>query len=528
MAAANESQGLKIAVAVFVTLAVILAVATYFSYRSYADTDALLTKAKSDYSSLQTTNTNLASTVDALRKEIGVRSEDADAMKTEIKKEYDKVNAEINALVEQAKTSVAKAQSAGAQGPELEEAKQRVEQVAASYRNELNKNYISAVSRATELMKNLALLTNQVSLNYVDIKRSLEAANGVNAQKLSVAEKSFNDSKTDLTTEQQKHADERQNLLTKVDQYQTDNARQATEIANLTSKLRQTEEDFSKKLSLAQQTIREYRDRVERTENVLDRPDGRVTFVAYEKGEIQANISRSQGARPQMKLTIFDANSPGLPTDKPKGTVELVQVGDRSSIARIVKTNSNIDPIRVGDYVYSPAWSPNEPMRFALIGKIDINRDGKDDREDLKRMIEAAGGIVDYDLPPPEAGKESGKLSGRDAWYVVDTRPPFHDVYGNKPKITAGENAEFLKKQSEAIRDARLEGVRPMPIERLLPFLGYDYLAPVQGRAEAIDTQSMKRALAPRQETAASKPAAAQPEVETPKEKEEMPKEEPK
>ena len=39
--------------------------------------------------------------------------------------------------------------------------------------------------------------------------------------------------------------------------------------------------------------------------------------------------------------------------------------------AQILKTNSRIDPIRVGDYVYSAAWSPNEPMRFALIGKID-------------------------------------------------------------------------------------------------------------------------------------------------------------
>ena len=35
MAAANESQGLKIAVAVFVTLTVVLAVTTYFAYSSY-------------------------------------------------------------------------------------------------------------------------------------------------------------------------------------------------------------------------------------------------------------------------------------------------------------------------------------------------------------------------------------------------------------------------------------------------------------------------------------------------------------
>src|SRR6185437_11982258 len=43
MAAANESQGLKIAVAVFVTLTVILAVTTYFSYTSYSQAEAKLT-----------------------------------------------------------------------------------------------------------------------------------------------------------------------------------------------------------------------------------------------------------------------------------------------------------------------------------------------------------------------------------------------------------------------------------------------------------------------------------------------------
>ena len=107
------------------------------------------------------------------------------------------------------------------------------------------------------------------------------------------------------------------------------------------------------------------------------------------------------GARPQMVMSIFDARSPGIPTEKPKGTIELTKVGDRFSIARIVKTMNPIDPIRTGDIVYSAAWSPNNPTRFALVGKIDVNRDGRDDREELKRMIQEAGGVVDFDLPPP-------------------------------------------------------------------------------------------------------------------------------
>lgn len=199
-----------------------------------------------------------------------------------------------------------------------------------------------------------------------------------------------------------------------------------------------------------------------------------------------------------MVLAIFDAKSPGVPTDKPKGTVELIDVNERGSIARIQNTVSSIDPIKVGDVVYSAAWSPNEPMRFALIGKIDIDRNGVDDRNDLKRMIEAAGGIVDYDLPPPDVGRETGKLTGKDAWYVTDERPPLQDVYQPKT-VTGNETAEFLRKQSEALREARLNGVRPMPVERLLPFLGYDFNAPVIGRPEKVDTRALKRVLAPKQ-----------------------------
>src|SRR5262249_11313873 len=137
------------------------------------------------------------------------------------------------------------------------------------------------------------------------------------------------------------------------------------------------------------------------------------------------------------------SGSPGIPTEKPKGTIELVWVGEKYSLARITETKNHTDPIRPGDIVYSPAWSPNEPMRFALIGKMDINRDGRDDRADLIRMIQAAGGIVDYDLPPPGAGKEQGKITGRDAWYVIDDpekRPPLRDYENRAADLGTAEN----------------------------------------------------------------------------------------
>jgi len=510
MAAANESQGLKIAVAAFVTLTVILAVSTYFSYTAYQQADAKQLAAEAKLATTTKASLDALTQAESLRKDMGVKAEDPEAVKTEIKTEYKKIDDELKSMTDQVNTMVTKAQAAGAQGPELEDAKAKAQQIAAAYRNEPNKTYISALARMTDLLKNLSMLTTQLSLNYVDVKRSLESANNVNQQKTEVAEKAYDASKKDLAAEHDNHQRERQTILAKIDQFQSENARLNVEIQSLTTKGRKQEDDSSKSQNLANQTIRDIRDRLERKETFLDRPDGKITFADYRRGEVRANVTRAMGARPQMRFTIFDAGAAGISTDKPKGTIELTTVGERESIGRVVQTMNPINPIRVNDQVYSPAWSANEPMRFALIGKIDINRDGRDDREDLKRLIESAGGIVDYDLPPPELGRETGKLTGADAWYVIDERPTFYEVYSTKTKgVTASENAEFLKKQSDAIREARSVGVRPMLIERLLPFLGYDYHAPIRGRAEAVDHGNLKRVLAPSSDAAA--PKAAEP-----------------
>jgi hypothetical protein len=207
-----------------------------------------------------------------------------------------------------------------------------------------------------------------------------------------------------------------------------------------------------------------------------------------------------------MKMTIFDAKSPGIPTEKPKGSIELTQVGEQFSAARIVKTNNSIDPIRLGDIVYSAAWSPNMPMRFALVGKMDVNRDGKDDRDELKRMIQEAGGTIDFDLPPADLGKETGTLSPRIDWYVIDNRMPLRETFSSKNATVEVSQEKLNQRVGEIVREARLNGVRPMTIEHLLSFLGYDMNAPVSG-SEAVDTKALKRLTLPRGPAASTKPS---------------------
>jgi hypothetical protein len=109
--------------------------------------------------------------------------------------------------------------------------------------------------------------------------------------------------------------------------------------------------------------------------------------------------------------------------------------------------------------------------RFALVGRIDLNRDNQDDRQELKQIIEEAGGIVEFDFPPPDVAQQSGTLSNRIDWYVIDSRVPLREVRSsNSERVVAGR-PDFQKRLSELLKEARLDGIRPMPIERLLSFL---------------------------------------------------------
>jgi hypothetical protein len=492
-----------------IALTVMLAVSSFFLYQNSQTAEARLASAL-EAGDTKAKATNLAVTqYEELKQRIGTTEGEFERAREEIATQYKKLDERLTSLAQKALAEVQKAQANGAQGPELEDTKQNVQRIVDTIRSEPNKTFISTLDRMAELMENLSLLSTQLALSYVNVRHNLEGATKVAKDQVDVQTKAATDSHNDVLAEQKDHEEKRGTLLTKVDQFQTVTDKQAQEINNLQTRLKQREDDFTRQIETLTTILREKRDQLERQELILDRPDGYVIYVDYERAEVLVSLTRRMGARPQMKMTIFDARSPGIPTEKPKGSIELTSVGDQFSTARIIKTNNPIDPIRLNDIVYSAAWSPNQPMRFALVGKIDINRDSRDDRDELKRMIEEAGGVVDFDLPPMDLGKETGTLSPRIDWYITDDRMPIRDSYQRESQVNASNASKLERRVGEVIKEARLNGIRPMPIERLLAFLGYDMNAAIVGRAEAVDPRALQRLTAPRRPVEQqAKPAA--------------------
>jgi hypothetical protein len=142
---------------------------------------------------------------------------------------------------------------------------------------------------------------------------------------------------------------------------------------------------------------------------------------------------------------------------------------------------------------------------------MDVNRDSRDDREELKRMIAEAGGVVDFDLPPMDLGKETGAIVPQIDWYVIDDRKPFRDIFAKQSDSALAAQAKLDKRVGEITKECRLNGIRPMTIGKLLAYLGYDMNSPIIGRTEVMDSSAMRRLTAPRRTSEGQTKAATSP-----------------
>lgn len=247
MSAANESQGLKIVVAAFMTLAVILLATSCFLYSAYAEAKAGRSAALKQY--------------EELRRKIGARANDHDQINEEIVMYFKGIDDRLRTLAAEVTAAVAKAQTAGDSGPELEESKHRIQQLIDSYHNDPRETYISSFDRFAEMLENLSVMTTQLSIDYVDVRHALESSTMVTREIVGLHTKAAENARQDVIDEHKMHEDERVILLSKVDSLSSAADRMAIEIANLTSELRQQREDFARKTELQATMIRELRGR---------------------------------------------------------------------------------------------------------------------------------------------------------------------------------------------------------------------------------------------------------------------------
>ncbi|MFN9549652.1 MAG: hypothetical protein ACK56Q_05185 [Pirellulaceae bacterium] len=189
---------------------------------------------------------------------------------------------------------------------------------------------------------------------------------------------------------------------------------------------------------------------------------GKVVSVDPRGVLVWVNMGRKQGLRPGIRFSVLNADTIRVTEATPKAQIEITKVDDNMAQGRVLSDRLNV-PVIADDLVYSPTWKVGGKMKFALLGKMDVDGNGSDDRDLVRQMIEQNGGEVVEELGPD--GKSRGEIDIYTRYLVV----------GEMPKVSGDVNdprAQDLGRKYNDLRTrARQLNVSEMTLDRLMGYL---------------------------------------------------------
>ncbi len=132
-------------------------------------------------------------------------------------------------------------------------------------------------------------------------------------------------------------------------------------------------------------------------------------------------------------------------------------LGDHLSSARVLDENLS-NPIARDDKVYTPLWHKGDVLHFAILGNIDLDKDGTDDRQLVRDLITSRGGVIDAEMDA--TGKITGSMD-------INTR------YLIEGKITTDRPA--VDGKTVMVNQAEQLGIERIPAPRFFEESGWKY-----------------------------------------------------
>lgn len=444
--AASKPTAIHYWLMVFVVLAIGFGITTYMFQREYSDALVKLQKAEGDLSTEKRLSKNLDDDVQALKNVLGIRLEVVE----------DRQNPNNP-------TTVVGATRLAMQNYGMEQAGTTVEDTLKTMREAINTTLADRTALKTQFdMQTAELLALRT-------RYTQTADEHDNAKK-----KAETDLRT-VTGTQDEKLNAKDAQIAQLRQERNNVETELAEERAARTKERQKLEAEKGRLELINDSLRE---RLERIETVsFEVPDGQITRVENAVKLVWINLGSSDFLRERMTFSIYEKNVAGVgrgPEDV-KGTIEVTRVvGPNSAEARI--TSSDLyRPIAPGDLIYTPMWSPGRSEAFSFVGLIDLDGDGRDDRDQLHNIVGSAGAVIDNEVDDKgnwilEDGRKEGKISEATKFLVRGKLPDPAELV-NKDEIAAA--LEINKKWEDLSNQAKQYGVRIVTLNDFLSYVGY-------------------------------------------------------
>ena len=108
------------------------------------------------------------------------------------------------------------------------------------------------------------------------------------------------------------------------------------------------------------------------------KPDARIVRVDLQNGLVTLDVGAKDHVYRGLTFAIYQSNTP-IPEDgQGKAEIEVFQVGEQVSVARILRSDKR-NPVVAADLVVNLIWDPKTSNQFVVIGDFDLNQDGRID-----------------------------------------------------------------------------------------------------------------------------------------------------
>jgi len=209
----------------------------------------------------------------------------------------------------------------------------------------------------------------------------------------------------------------------------------------------------------------------EATKQSFEIADGNVRTVDHSSGLVWISLGEIDKIKPRTTFSVYTKDHQGVGRDPEdiKGAIEVTRVvGPHLSQARIIDDDI-YRPVTKGDPIYSPLWSPGRTERFAFIGALDIDGDGRSDRAMLRDLVATSGATIDNEVD--DVGNRTGDgLTVHTKFLVVGELP---DPASTSKQEERDKMTQVLKHFSDMEKEARFHGVRKVRLNDFLDYLGY-------------------------------------------------------
>ena len=262
----------------------------------------------------------------------------------------------------------------------------------------------------------------------------------------------------------------------------------------------------------------------EKARVVLDENSPRIIRADPNTDIVYIDIGEGDRVSPDLTFNVYKPGAGGKPSLLTDGSIKVISVlGKGVSMARITRISKPLEmrqkkdgstagpeddeywftdtrdfwktrsPIQKGDMLNNPAYRRNSTVHVFLAGIFDLDGDGADDLDTVRRMLREMGADVDGYLDPTNEHEVKGRMDYQTDILVLGDVP----VGGSKG---AGSKLQENAKKFEI--EAKNKGIRVMQLRTFLTEMGYTTVRvpTLRSGGGAIGAPAAKEAAQPKDE----------------------------